>query len=337
MSGRDYYKILGISREAKQEEIQRAYRKLARKYHPDGKKNKEAGEKFKEINEAYEVLKDPEKKDRYDLYGSNWQQPSDAPPHERGPFSGRPGSKGTSRTFRFTSNGDFTEQFGFNDFFGDMFGSGREEFFTQNQHAAGEKGQSHHADITISLHDAFHGASKTITLRSQEMSKSGQIQPSLKTYKVTIPRGVINGSVIRLPKQGGKGIGHGESGDLLLKVYIGEDRHFTVVGHDLYTVIAVSPWEAALGAKIPVKTADGTINLKIPARSQTGQKFRLNGKGIPRRRGKAGDILVEIEVVMPDSINEEEEKLIRELARKSTFNPRAKKPQWRKPTKEKIS
>lgn len=219
MSGRDYYDILGISREAKQEEIRRAYRKLARKLHPDVNKSKEGEEKFKEINEVHEVLKDLEKKSRYDLYGSSWQQRSESSPHEWGAFSGHPGSEGSARTFRFTGNGDFTEQFGFNDLFGDLFGSGRGDFFTQNQHSAGERGQSHQADFTISLHDAFHGASKTITLQSLELTEFGQIQPSSK---------------------------------------------------------------------------------------------------------------------MPDSINAEEEKLIKELARKSKFNPRAKKPQWRKQVKEQI-
>ncbi len=323
MNKRDYYDTLGISKDAQQEEIKRAYRKLARKFHPDVNKTREAEKKFKEINEAYEVLKDSEKRSRYDLYGGNWQQAYSAGQDSWGANTSRPGSRTNFNSFRFTSNNN-GEHFDFGDLFSDLLGGNRKEFFTQSQHANRQNTPSYHADITISLQDAFHGTTKTINLQSREMTEFGEIKPFSETYKVTIPKGVTNGSVIRLPKK---------DGDLLLKVKIAEDKHFSVVGHDLYTVIAISPWEAALGSKVAVQTIEGTVNLNVPARSQAGQKFRLREKGLPRRDSIAGDLLVELEIVVPDQLSTEEEKLLKELARKSKFDPRSKKPQHRKQTK----
>jgi len=327
MSGRDYYDILGVRKDAKQEDIRRAYRKLARKFHPDVNKGKNAEEQFKQVNEAYDVLKDPEKRKRYDTYGSNWQQSSyySSPGWGSG-FSKPSGADGFSRSFRFTSGGDFKEHFGFDDIFSDLFGAGRGTSYSHGERTAHKKAQPHSVDINISLHDAFYGSSKTITLQSSEVGQLRGQSLSSRTFDVKIPKGVTNGSVVRLPQKGVQGDG----GDILLKVHIQEDPQFGVDGHNLHTIVAVSPWEAALGAKVPVKTMEGNVTLSIPTRSQSGQKFRLRGKGIPKRQSQPGDMIVEIEIVIPESLTEEEEKLLKELARKSKFNPRVKKAQRNK-------
>lgn len=322
MSTRDYYDILGVSKSVTQEDLHHAYRKLARKYHPDVNKTKKAEQKFKEICEAYEVLKDPEKRNRYDLYGSNWQQASSSTNDCWGSHPTHQCSRANFSSFRFKCDTK-GQQSGFDEILRDVFGSDNKEFIRDNPHPAKQENQACHADIIISLQEAFHGATKTIEIESQEMTDLGQVQSFSEKYKVKIPKGVTNGSIVHLSKT---------NEDLLLKVKIAEDKHFTVMGHDLYTVIAISPWEAALGAKIPLQTVDGTINLNIPARSQSGQKFLIREKGIPRKDTLAGDILVEIEVVMPEQLNAEEEKLLKELARKSKFNPRSKKPQHCKQT-----
>ncbi len=320
MEFQDYYKNLRISKNASPDEIKRAYRKLARKYHPDTNKKQGAEEKFKQINEAYEVLKDPEKKKLYDAYGRNWQQQAAAePPHSDGGFSYNQGTEGYSRTFRFNRNGNFEQASGFSDFFSNLFDGGGFDHFHEQQHRE-EAPRSQEAEITVSLADVFYGATKTISLQSHELDSSGMARPVSKTLNVKIPQGVTDGSVIRLAGQGGMG-------DLLLRIVVAADPRFFIDGHDLYTIVAVSPWEAALGAKVEVQTIDGSVNLSIPKNSQTGRKFRLRGKGIPRRNGGAGDIIAELEVRMPDNLSSEEEQLFKGLARKSLFNPRVSKQQ----------
>lgn len=327
MQFQDYYKILGVSRNASKDEIQRAYRKLARKYHPDINKEKSAEEKIIQLNEAYEVLKDPEKKNLYDSYGQNWQQAGfqQSPDQEKG-FSHSPGHKGSERTFRYSGN--FEEAAGFSDFFKNLFGEGVSGGYAREQYNYDRPGRKTEAEITVSLTDVFHGATKAISLQSYEVDANGQVRPVTKTLHVKIPKGVVNGSVIRLTGQGEKGSGQGAAGDLLLRVIIGPDPRFRVDGHDLHTLVAVSPWEAAIGAKIPIQTVDGTVTLSIPKGSQTNKKFRLRGKGIPKRKGGAGDIIVELELRMPDKLSQDEEKLFMELASISKFNPRTKKQQW---------
>lgn len=327
MKFQDYYKTLGISQNASKDEIQRAYRKLARKYHPDVNKDKDAEERILQINEAYQVLKDPEKKKIYDTYGENWQQSGyQQPPGEKG-FSQDPEPKKSTRTFRYGGKGNFEETAAFSEFFNNLFGSSGAAGFAQEQYSYDVPGRTQEAEITVSLAEAFHGVTKAISLQSFEVNESGQAQPVMKTLHVKIPEGIINGSVIRLAGQGEKGVGKGRSGDLLLRVFIGPDPRFLVDGHDLYTLVAVSPWEAALGTKITVQTVDTTVNLTIPKLSQAGKKFRIRGKGIPKRKGGSGDIIVELEVRLPDKLSPVEEKMLEELARISTFNPRTKRQQ----------
>jgi curved DNA-binding protein len=324
MKARDYYEILGVTRNASEDEIQRAYRKLARKYHPDVSKDKDADKKFKELNEAREVLKDPEKRKLYDTYGSNWQQEKDRPPHSQYGYSDRAtkANRDYSRSFHFTGE-DFGRSANFDEIIEDLFqqGGGQGRYGSHDYDAPGREAE---AEITISLSDVFHGASRTLTLQSYELGTDGRMQPVTRTLQVKIPKGITDGAVIRLAGQGGRGSGLGKAGDLLLRIHIAADSRFKAEGHDLYTVVAVSPWEAVLGAAIPVQTMDGTVTLSVPRGSQNGRKLRLRGKGLPKRNGSAGDIIVELEVQLPDHITGEEERLYLQLANASRFDPRAR-------------
>ncbi len=323
MEFQDYYKILGVKKDASQEEIQRAYRKLARKYHPDVNKDKDAEEKFKMINEANEVLKDPEKRKLYDAYGKNWQQGAQQPKWQYREYTQPPREEGHSKTFRFGSDGTFEDSSSFSDFFNSLFGEGFSR--QRRQHEYDMPGGAQEAELTVSLADVYHGATKAISLQTYEADARGQVRPVTRTLQVKIPPGVTDGAVIRLAGQGERGMG--EAGDLLLRIRIAPDPRFRAEGHDLYTSVAVSPWEAALGAKIPVHMVDGTASLSIPKGSQNGKKLRLRGKGLPKRGGGAGDIFVELEMRIPDHLTQEEERLLSEIARKSSFNPRAKRSQ----------
>lgn len=326
----DYYKILGVAKNASDEEIQRAYRKLARKYHPDVSRDKDAERKFKELNEAREVLKDPEKRKLYDTYGNDWQTEKDRPPpHFRsGGRRTNAAGGGFSRSYRFEGD-EFRGSADFDDIIENLFqqGTGGHGGGRYSQHNYDAAGRSTEAEITVSLRDVFQGASKTLNLQSYELGDDGRMQPVTRTLQVKIPKGITDGAVIRLAGQGERGVGRGSDGDLLLRIHIAADSRFKTDGHDLFTVISVSPWEAVLGAAIPVETMDGTVTLSVPRGSQNGRRLRLRGKGLPMRNGSAGDIIVELEVQLPDQISSEEEKLFIEIANISKFNPRAQKVQ----------
>jgi curved DNA-binding protein len=324
MEFQDYYKILGLSKDASQKEIHRAYRKLARKYHPDVNKGKTAEEKFKKINEANEVLKDPEKRKLYDTYGKNWQQAGSQPPPHWDPqrFSKRTGRQGFSQSFHFGDNGEFKSTKGFSDFFESLFGGETANRHNRSGYDFDMPGRSHEAEMSVSLADVCHGATKAISFQTYETDGSGQVRSVTRTLNVKIPRGITNGAVIRLAGQGDKGVGQGVSGDLLLQVNIAPDPRFQVDGHDLHTIVPISPWEAALGGKVKVQTVDGAVTLSIPKGSQNGRKLRIRGKGIPKNDGAAGDIIVQLEIRIPDHLTNEEDQLLRELSTKSKFNPR---------------
>jgi len=320
---KDYYKILGISRDASKDEIQRAYRKLARKFHPD--LNKEAGseEKFKEINEAYEVLKDPAKREKYDQFGSNWQQGDNFQPppgwQYRSDF-GR-GQQGPQESFFWSSDGG-----AYSDFFEALFG-GR---FHENVKGAqggqpfsiNRRGSDHEAVLRISLEEAFRGGTKTITMQSTGPGMDGNLSSREKRYDVKIPPGIMPGQKIRLSGQGGKGSGSGGSGDLYLKVEIEPHPRFRLEGYDLYTELAITPWEAALGAQIDVQTLDETVTLKVPPGTQSGQKLRLRAKGMPNPKGWRGDLYAVMKIKVPKKLSKKERQLFEELTKVSSFNPR---------------
>jgi curved DNA-binding protein len=323
MKSNDYYEILGVSKNATDDEIQRAYRKMARKYHPDVNKDKDADKRFKELGEARDVLKDPEKRKLYDLYGRNWQQERDRPPPHYRSSKVETGRGGFSKSFRF-GNENFGESADFDDILESLFEKSRGDKAGRVPPGYAEAGRASEVEITISLADVFHGASKNLTLQSYELGSDGKMRPVTKTLQVKIPKGITDGAVIRLAGQGEKGRERGSAGDLLLRIHIAPDARFRTDGHDLYTVVAVSPWEAVLGAGIPVQTMEGTVTLSVPSGSQNGRRLRLRGKGLPTRSGSAGDIIVELEVRLPDHLTGEEERLFLAMAKASKFNPRLK-------------
>jgi len=327
MKAQNYYEILGVSKVASDDQIQRAYRKLARKYHPDVSKDKDADKKFKELSEAREVLKDPEKRKLYDTYGANWQQEKDRPRSQhRYDGQAAPGSGGYSQSFHFTGN-DFGESADFDEILENLFRQGAGDQSGYGRHNYDSPGKPTDAEITVTLSEVFHGAGRTLTLQSYELGPDGKMQPVTRTLQVKIPKGITDGAVIRLAGQGERGGGRGKAGDLLLRIRITADNRFKADGHDLYTVVAVSPWEALLGGGISIETMDGTVTLSVPRGSQNGRKLRLRGKGLPKRNGSAGDIIVELDLQIPDHITGEEERLFLEMAKISKFNPRAKKTQ----------
>ena len=322
---RDYYEILGVKRAASQDEVQRAYRKLARKYHPDVNKASNAEDKFKEINEAYEVLKDPEKRKMYDQLGPNWRSGQDfrPPPGWETQFDfGRGGAHQTE--FQWGGAG------GFSDFFETLFG-GRGFRQARGGAAPGgfgrgavwrQAGADQETTIRISLEEAFRGGTKPIVLQSQVINPQGQLEVQERRYDVKIPPGILPGQRIRLAGQGEEGTGGGPRGDLYLKVEIEPHPVFKLKGRDLYMDVPVSPWEAVLGAEVRVSTLSGNIDLKIPPGTQSGQKLRLRGKGMPNPKGTPGDLYVTVVVKVPTHPSEKERELFEELRKSSGFNPR---------------
>ncbi len=291
MEFKDYYEIMGVSRDATQDEIKRAYRKLARKYHPDVSKEPDAEQRFKEIGEAYEVLKDPEKRAAYDQLGANWQAGQDfRPPPD------------WDQGFEFHGGG-FTgadaEQF--SDFFESLFGRARGgRRYTYSTGTGGGfdlRGEDTYARVLIDLEDAYQGATRTLTLKHTELGPDGRPQLRERTLNVRIPKGVKEGQHIRLARQGSPGIGKGEPGDLYLEVAFRPHPFYRVEGKDVYIELPVAPWEAALGAKVKVPTPSGTVDLKVPAGSQAGRKLRLKGRGIPAKQ--PGDFYVELQIALP--------------------------------------
>jgi curved DNA-binding protein len=290
----DYYEVLGVPRGAGEEEIRKGFRKLARKHHPDvNPGDKSAEEKFKQINEAYEVLSDPEKRKRYDQLGQNWKAGSD--------FTPPPGWQGMSVDYS-----DLEDVSGFSDFFETLFGGAAQ----RGERGFRMRGQDVEAEISLTIEDAGRGTTRTIGLRG------GRI-------KVNIPAGVREGSVIRLAGQGDPATRGGEPGDLYLHVRLQPHSQFTVSGDDIIVELPVTPWEAALGAKVNVPTLDGAVEMTIPAGAQGGQRLRLRGQGLPRRNDGRGDEYVRLKIVNPPTLTDSERTLYHQLSTTSTFNPRS--------------
>ena len=313
MDFKDYYKIMGVERAATQDEIKRAYRKLARKYHPDVSKRADAETRFKEVGEAYEVLKDPEKRAAYDQLGADWKAGQDfRPPPD------------WDAGFEF-SGGGYTraDSSAYSDFFESLFGRG----FGSATHAGAQRGfrargEDHHAKVLIDLEDAYLGAARTITLRSPELDAGGHVITREHTLNVKIPKGIRQGQKIRLSGQGAPGFGGGETGDLYLEIEFKPHKLYRVEGRDIYLHLPVAPWEAALGATIKTPTPAGPVDLKIPAGTASGRKLRLKGRGIPGK--PPGDIYVVPQITLPSADSDQARGLYRKMEQELAFNPRSK-------------
>jgi curved DNA-binding protein len=310
MDYKDYYKIIGVNRDAKSDEIKRAYRKLARKYHPDVSKEKDAEAKFKEVGEAYEVLKDPEKRAAYDQLGSGWQAGQDFHPPPN-----------WDAGFEFSGGYGNGTGGGWSDFFGSLFGqsSGAGSSY-QHYSNNRSRGQDHHAKILIDISDSYNGAIRDIVLKAPEIDEYGKLVNKQRTLNVKIPKGVKQGQKIRLAAQGSKGMGGGPSGDLYLEVEFNTHPVFSVEDRDVYIKLPVAPGEAALGATVTLPTPVSKLDLKIPPGSSGGNKLRLKGQGIP---GKLpGDIIVILEVSIPAAKSEAEKEIYRNMEKTFKFYPR---------------
>jgi curved DNA-binding protein len=317
---RDYYKILGVSRTATADEIKKAYRRLARKYHPDVSKEKEAEAKFKEVQEAYEVLKDPEKRAAYDQLGSNWQQGQQfrPPPDWASGFEFRGGPSG--------GQGEF--EGGFSDFFSSLFGGGRGNPFGQSgdpfAHARQRRprtGRDSHARVDLDLEEAYQGGTRTFELQRPETAVDGTVKLRNHAVKVTIPRGVTDGQRLRLTGQGEAAPGGGRAGDLYLELHIRPHRLYQLEGRDVTLALPVAPWEAALGGTVTVPTLGGSVEMRIPPGSQSGQKLRLRGRGLPG--DPPGDQTVQLKIVTPPADTPQAKELYERMRRELEFDPRA--------------
>jgi curved DNA-binding protein len=316
MEFKDYYKVLGVERTASDDEIKKAFRRLARKHHPDISKAADASARMQELNEAYEVLRDKEKRAAYDRVGQGARagQPFHPPPGwDSGfEFSGGPGESG--------------DDVDHSAFFEALFGAARRGGAHARpgrgfDEARARRGQDHHAKIVVPLDDAFHGATRELTLHSPEMDGTGNVVLRERTLRVGIPKGIRAGQHIRLAGQGAPGLGGGPSGDLYLEVEFAPHARWRVDGQDLHATLRVAPWEAALGAAVNVVTPDGTVEVNVPAGSQTGRKLRLRGRGIPGRT--PGDFYVTLEVVLPPANDDQARAAYRQMARDLAFDPRA--------------
>lgn len=319
MEYRDYYKILGVDKKANDDDIKQAYRRLARKYHPDVSKEANAEEKFKDIKEAYEVLKDKEKRAAYDELGSNWRAGQE--------FKPPPGWEGFKRRQYTTQDfGDFDtgDMGGFSDFFSNLFGGGgrhKRDTYDGFQQGFQSRGNDQHAKISISLEDAFHGATKTLHLQMSDVDANGMLYPKTRTLKVNIPAGSLEGQQLRLAGQGEAGVGGGVSGDLYFEIHIESHPYFSLEKKDIYLTLPISPWEAALGAEIKVPTLAGPVGLKLKPGIQSGQKMRLKGRGMPGKPNP-GDQYAIVQIHTPKAETEADKQLYEKMAQIMPFNPR---------------
>jgi len=324
----DYYATLGVPRTASADDIRKAYRKLARQYHPDVNKSAGAEARFKQLTEANDVLSDPGKRERYDRLGAGWQAGEDfAPPpgwedvrfNFRGGREGRGGGGGRRVDFEDLGGG-------FSSFFETLFGGGGfgpgQEHEEEWESSPG-RGQDEEAEMTVTLEEAYRGVTRTITLTAGGIGGNVRQRHRRKSYDVRLPPGTTEGTRIRLSGQGAAGPQGGGAGDLYLRIHIAPHTRFRLVGYDLEEDLPVAPWEAALGATVSVPTLEGAASMKLPAGTQSGQRVRLKGRGMPRRKGEGiGDLYVVVKIMVPRNLTDAERRLFEQLSATSPFRPR---------------
>ncbi len=340
---KDYYQSLGVARGASEDEIKKSFRKLAREFHPDvAKDKKKAEEKFKEINEAYEVLGDPAKRKKYDELGADWKSGSEfrPPPGWQQPRGARGGGAGRgAQDYEFQFGGT-----GFSDFFEQMFGRSARGGFQQRGGGVAaedfaERGRDIEGDIMVTLEEAMRGSVRSVSIQHnagcQQCGGSGQSRgrvctvcagtgqvEKVETCQVKIPAGVGEGQKLRLAGRGEAGSSGGGAGDLFLRVRLARHPDFEVDGHNLIYEVELAPWEAVLGASVDVPTLAGKVSIRIPPGTQTGQKLRVRGRGLPERGGAHGDLIVVAQIEVPAKVSDGERKLWEQLGRESDFKPR---------------
>ena len=313
MEFKDYYQVLGVARTASSDDIKKAFRRLARKHHPDINKAADSAARMQALNEAHEVLRDPERRAAYDAVGQGARdgQPFQPPP-------------GWDSGFEFSgAPGDGADGAEHSAFFEALFGAARRAGGRGRPAGApphSRRGQDHHAKIVVPLEDAFHGATRAITLHSPELDAAGGVALHERTLQVAIPKGIRAGQQIRLAGQGSAGFDGAARGDLYLEIEFAPHAQWRVDGRDLYFTLRVAPWEAALGAAIAVPTPDGTVEMNVPAGSQTGRKLRLRGRGIPG--ATPGDLYVLLELVLPPADDDKSRSAYRQMAQDLAFDPR---------------
>jgi curved DNA-binding protein len=321
--GEDFYQILGVSRDASQDDIQRAYRKLARTYHPDVNHDPGAEDRFKEVSEAYDVLSDPQTRRRYDAFGRDFRQvPEDVDPETwrrsqqagagaRGGRARSSGGTGGTGGFGFSSSGGDID---IDDLLGGIFG-GRGGGFGSRRGWGPIPGADTEAEIELTVEEAYQGGRRSITLTGGDGTR--------RSFDVTIPPGVTDGQRIRLAGQGGRGSDGARNGDLYLIVRIAPHPRYRLEGRDLYVELRLAPWEAALGTSVAVDTPGGEVKVKVPAGTSSGRRIRLRGRGLPNPKGKAGDLYAEARITVPARLSRAERRLFEQLAAESDFDPRA--------------
>jgi len=296
----DYYAALGVERGASADDIKKAYRRLAQKYHPDVSKEPGAEARFKEVAEAYQTLKDPEKRAAYDALGSRPPGEEFRPPPDWAQQHGASGA----------------EKFSFDDVdFSDLFSR-------FGARGGAQPGQDFEVPVEISLEDSFRGTTLSLSLSMPEYDTAGQLRRTPHTIKARVAPGAVDGQRLRLPGKGGKGFHGGRNGDLYLDIRLKPHHLYRATGHDLYLDLPLAPWEAALGATVEIPTLAGAVSLKVPAGTSAARKLRLTGRGLPKPHGGAGDLIAVAQIVVPAQTGERERELYSQLAKESSFNPR---------------
>lgn len=314
MQYKDYYQILDVKRDAPLEEIKKAFRKLARKYHPDVSKEPDAEARMKEVNEAYTVLSDVEKRAAYDQIGKGYQSGQEFRP----PPNWDAGFEFSSAGFNSGQTAEFSDFFA--ELFGRMRGDARSSSHFYGQANPNIRGEDHHAKVMLDLEDSFLETSKQIGLRVPQMDSRGHVRLNNRVLNIKIPRGVYEGQIIRLAGQGAVGTGQGKPGDLLLEVCFNPHPRFQVDGRNLHMTLPLAPWEAALGGIVNVALLDGNLKVRIPENTQSGRQLRLSGKGIPS--SPPGDLLLTVNVVLPPANTEQARQLYQRMAKELAFDPR---------------